>query len=63
MNWEGECINNRSHVLKKESDSITYVAVEQMDSKTKVNYVLSNANKGRSTLLLFELLFERTCLL
>lgn len=49
--------------MKKESESIMYDAVEQMESITKVNYVLSNANKGRSTLLLFELLFKRSCLL
>lgn len=62
-NWKGKCINSRSHVLEKESESIIYDAVEQMESITKVNYVLSNANKGRSTLLLFELLFKRICLL
>jgi len=39
-----------------------YVAVEQMETITEVKYVLANANKERSTLLLFEL-FKRLCLL
>ena len=40
-----------------------YVAVEQMETITEVKCVLANANKERSTLLLFELLFKRLCLL
>ena len=49
----------KRNVFKSE----VYVEVKQMKTTTEVKNVLSKSNKERSTLLLFESLVKRMCLL